>query len=83
MINVNRFAYGLSQTSWHDGNMVKDKTFIYKKYFDQAVDSIYELNNMLNQKTTSNSLKRNYTKVTNTIIDKAIVNNMLNIIKKS
>ena len=83
MINVNRFAYGLSQTSWYDGNMVKNKTFVYKKYFDQAVDSIYELNNMLNQKTTSNSLKRNYTKVTNTIIDKTIMNNMLNIIKKS
>lgn len=86
MINANRFAYNLSETSWHDGNMVKDSTFVYKKYFEQAIDSIHQLNNNLNDKTTNSSFKRIYTKdsiTTNSIISKNVFNNMLTIIKKS
>lgn len=86
MINANRFAYGLSEISWTDGFLQSNKTSVQKKYFDQAINAIYDLNVFINDKTSSASLKRVYTKdvlQTNSIISKNVFNNMYDIIKKS
>lgn len=86
MINANRFAYGLSEYSWYDGFLQPGTTYIYKKYFEQTINAIHELTVFLNNKTSSSSLKRVYTKdvvSSNNIISKNVFNNMLNMIKKS
>lgn len=86
MINANRFAYGLSEVNWTDGFLIANKTPVLKKYFEQAIDGIHELNTFINNKTSATSLKRIYTKdiiSTNAIISNKIFNNICDIIKKS
>ena len=86
MINANRFAYGLSEYSWQDGFLQANKHSVSKKYFEQAIEGIYELTTYLNNKTSTATLKRIYTKdviATNAIISKNIFNNMCNMVKKS
>lgn len=86
MINANRFAYGLSECNWQDGFLQANRHTIAKKYFDQAIQGIYELTTFLNNKTSATSLKRVYQKdviANNSLINKNIFNNMHNMIKKS
>lgn len=86
MINANRFAYGLSEYSWQDGFLQANKHSVSKKYFEQAIEGIYELTTFLNNKTSSAALKRIYTKdviTNNLLISKNIFNNMCNMISKS
>lgn len=82
MINANRFAYGLKEYNWIDGFLEANRNYIYKKYFEQMIEGIFEVNNYLNNKS---NLKRIYTKDVinnNSIINKNIINNLINIIKK-
>lgn len=86
MINANRFAYGLSEYNWQDGFLQANKHSVSKKYFEQAIEGIYELTTFLNNKTSSAALKRMYTKdviTNNLLITKNIFNNMCNMISKS
>lgn len=86
MINANRFAYGMTEYSWHDGFLQPGANIIAKKYFEQTVNAIHELTVFLNNKTSAVALKRVYNKdavTTNSIINKSIFNNMIEMIKKS
>ena len=67
-------------------NIVGNKHSVSKKYFEQAIEGIYELTTFLNNKTSSAALKRIYTKdviTNNLLISKNIFNNMCNMISKS
>lgn len=85
MINANRFAYSMSEINWIDGNTIANKTTLFKKYYEQAVNGVFDLNNNINGKTSSSSLKRNYSKPTigNIIINKEVFNTIYDVIKKS
>lgn len=83
MINSNRFAYGLSQVTWIDGRFVKDKTKVFKKYFEQIVNEAFVLTSYLNDKAKCEHLKRVYIK--NSIVGKInrnIFNNVYDMITK-
>lgn len=85
MINANRFAYSMSEINWIDGNTIANKTTLFKKYYEQAVNGVFDLNSNINGKTSSSSLKRNYSKPTigNIIINKEVFNTIYDVIKKS
>ena len=83
MINATRFAYGLNETTWHTGADAGNK--ILKKFFEQASNSIHDVNTLINNKTSSNTSKRTYTKdsfETNASIKKTMFNKLIDIITK-
>ena len=83
MIDNTRIAYGLQNISWHEG--VESNKSIYKKFFEQASNAIYEVNDLLNNKVTGNELDREYIKdvfALDTIIKKSMINNLTDMILK-
>lgn len=86
MINMNRFAYGLKEVNWFDGNMEKNKTFIYKKYLEQAGTGIKSLVTSLNDRAKSNHLLRtseNIDAVLHETIKASMFNSILKMIRRS
>lgn len=83
MVNATRFAYGLNEISWYTGADVGSK--IYKKYYEQVTNNIYDVTTTLNNKVSKTSMQRIYTKdifAAGNPLRKTMFNNIIDMIIK-